>query len=101
MIERLHVSSSWSRRSFLKQSGAAVLAGAAELSVARSAHAAGSNVIRVGLVGCGGRGTGAAAQAITADKNVKLMALADAFSDQLQRSRTLLKDHSQVGSRWG
>jgi predicted dehydrogenase len=75
------------------------MAGAAELSVSRSAHAAGSDVIRIGLIGCGGRGTGAAVQALTADQNVKLVALADAFPDQLQQSHTLLKQHKQVGNR--
>ena len=41
-------------------------------------------VLRVGLVGCGGRGTGAAAQALRADPNTKLVALADAFPDALR-----------------
>ena len=46
-------------------------------------HAAGSGTIKVGLVGCGGRGTGAAEQALTADSGVKLVAMADAFADRL------------------
>ena len=52
----------------------------------RSAHAAGSDVLKVGLIGCGGRGTGAAGNALDADKNVKLVAMADAFADRLQAS---------------
>lgn len=87
-----------SRRSFLKQSTLSVASGAA-LSLARSAHAAGDDLIRIGLIGCGGRGNGAAAQALLADKNTKLVALGDAFSDQVQRSRSLLKQHQQVGDR--
>ena len=59
---------------------------AANLSIARSAHAAGSDVLRVGLIGCGGRGTGAAAQALSADANVQLTAMGDAFADRLQTS---------------
>jgi predicted dehydrogenase len=59
---------------------------AASLTVPRSAHAAGSDVIRIGLVGCGGRGTGAAAQALQADANTKLIAMTDAFEDRLQIS---------------
>ena len=47
-------------------------------------HAAGSDTLKVGLVGCGGRGTGAAEQALTADKNAKLVAMADAFQDRLE-----------------
>jgi myo-inositol 2-dehydrogenase/D-chiro-inositol 1-dehydrogenase len=76
-----------SRRDFLKRSTAAV-AGAAlagGLSVARSAHAAGSDVIKIALIGCGGRGTGAAVEALKnkATRNVKLVALADAFRDRV------------------
>ena len=59
---------------------------AANLSIARSAHAAGSDVLRVGLIGCGGRGTGAAAQALTADPHVQLTAMGDTFADRLQSS---------------
>lgn len=81
-----------SRRDFLASSAA--LAGAAvagSLSVARSAHAAGSDVLKIGMVGCGGRGTGAAANALTADENTKLVAMADAFSDRLELSITQLE----------
>src|SRR5262249_24531761 len=49
-------------------------------------HAQGSDVLKVGLIGCGGRGTGAAAQALNADRNVKLWALAGAFRHPLDRS---------------
>lgn len=70
-----------SRRDFLKTSagGAAGLALAGTLGVARSAHAAGSDVIRVALIGAGGRGTGAVMQLMNADKNLKLIAVADPF----------------------
>ena len=57
-----------SRRDFLKRSASA----AAVLAAVPNAHAAGSDVLRVGLVGCGDRGTGAATQALAADSNVKL-----------------------------
>jgi predicted dehydrogenase len=61
-------------------------------------HAAGGDMLRVGLIGCGGRGTGAASQALAADKNVKLVALADAFRDRLERSlATLRKDEAIAG----
>lgn len=55
-----------------------------------SAHAQEASTLRVGLVGCGGRGTGAAAQALKADKNVKLVAMADAFKDRLEVSLATL-----------
>ena len=81
-----------SRRDFLKTSTvAAAGAVAGGLSIARSAHAAGDDVLRVGLIGCGGRGTGAAVNAMNADPNVKITALADAFEDRLERSLNGLK----------
>ena len=46
-------------------------------------HAAGSDILKVGLIGCGGRGLGAAVNAMKAEDNVRLTALADAFPDQL------------------
>src|SRR5207253_8889822 len=62
-------------------------------------HAAGSDVLRVGLVGCGSRGTGAAGQALQADPHVKLMALADAFEDRLQSSLALLQKDEEVAGK--
>jgi predicted dehydrogenase len=85
-----------SRRDFLKTSAAAA---AGALAVARHAHAAGGDLLRVGLIGCGGRGTGAAAQALNADKNVKLVALADAFEDRLQQSLATLRKDEALASK--
>ena len=74
------------RRCFLKTSGAVMGAAVAgTLSVGRAAHAAGSDVLKVGLIGCGGRGTGAAANALTADPNTQLVAMADAFPNRWRR----------------
>jgi myo-inositol 2-dehydrogenase / D-chiro-inositol 1-dehydrogenase len=54
-----------------------------------------TDTLRVGLIGCGGRGSGAASQALNADKNVVLTAMGDAFEDQLQKSlQSLQKDHA-------
>jgi len=81
-----------SRRDFLKTSTVAVgTAMAGSLAIGRSAHAQGSDVLKVGLVGCGGRGTGAAVNAMNADKNAKITALADAFDDRLKSSLDRLK----------
>jgi predicted dehydrogenase len=76
------------RRTFLSTvSAAAFGAGVAgSLDVARGAHAAGGDTIRVGLIGCGGRGTGAANDALGADKNIALVAMGDAFGDRIQKS---------------
>jgi predicted dehydrogenase len=59
-------------------------------------HAAGNGTIKVGLVGCGGRGTGAAEQALTADSGARLVALADAFADRLEDSLDALKGSTKV-----
>lgn len=74
------------RRQFLKQSAAAVALG--NLEIARCAHSAGSEQMKIALVGCGGRGTGAVANALknATHRNIKLMAMADAFRDRLDQS---------------
>lgn len=77
-----------SRREFLKVSAAAAVG---SLAVSRAAHAAGSDVLKVGLIGCGGRGSGAAAQALGADSNAKLFAMADIFEDKVKTSRDRLR----------
>ncbi len=72
------------RREFLQTSalaGSAALA--ANLGLAGSVHAQGNGAIRVGLIGCGGRGTGAASQCLRAGRDVRLVAMADAFEDKI------------------
>ncbi|MHC1768375.1 MAG: Gfo/Idh/MocA family protein [Verrucomicrobiia bacterium] len=82
-----------SRWHFLKTSGAAALGGilAAQTSSSLRVFAAGSDTLRVGLIGCGGRGTGAASQALAADKNAVLTAVGDVFSERVQGSLAELK----------
>src|SRR5262245_18706832 len=67
-----------SRRDFLKSSSAAALAAPFVLT-AQAKDVSPGETLKVGLVGCGGRGTGAAAQALKADQNVELVAVGDAF----------------------
>jgi myo-inositol 2-dehydrogenase/D-chiro-inositol 1-dehydrogenase len=76
------------RRDFLKTSGVAVVGGAlaGSLGVARSAHAGSDDTIKIGLIGCGGRGSGAIKDAMSTDHNVKLVAMGDAFEDRLNGS---------------
>lgn len=79
----------FSRRSFLRTGSGAVLAPAiitAATSLRAERKADSSETLRIGLIGCGGRGTGAAAQALTADYNSKLIAVADAFDSQIENS---------------
>ncbi len=82
-----------SRRDFLKTSSlvAAGSALAGTLGIARSAHASVDDTIKIGLIGCGGRGTGAATQALNADRNIKLIAMGDVFADRLQQSLRSIK----------
>jgi myo-inositol 2-dehydrogenase / D-chiro-inositol 1-dehydrogenase len=80
---------SLTRRNFVK--GSATVAGGVMvggLSLESSAHPAGSDTIKVALVGCGGRGTGAAVQALSVKQNVQLVSMADAFKDRLDSSYT-------------
>jgi predicted dehydrogenase len=85
------------RRDFLKASAAT--AAAFTLSNWQGVHAAGSDILRVGLIGCGGRGTGAAVQALHADPNVKLVALGDAFRDRLDSSLATLRREGDIASK--
>jgi predicted dehydrogenase len=75
------------RRSFIKKSGIALIGGS--LAYPSNILAAGkisgtAEQIKVGLIGCGGRGTGAAAQALKADPEVRLTAMGDIFEDRLE-----------------
>jgi myo-inositol 2-dehydrogenase / D-chiro-inositol 1-dehydrogenase len=82
--------SSASRRDFLKTSGAAISSAALLSAISARAHAAEDNTIKVALVGCGGRGTGAAANALSTKGPTKLWAMADVFDDRMQSSRQAL-----------
>lgn len=81
------------RREFLRGAvGVAAIAAVGSLPVALFAHAQGSDRIKVGLVGCGGRGTGAAMDCLRADEGVVIHALGDIFQDRLEASRNGLRE---------
>lgn len=82
-----------SRREFLKASTiAAVGAGVAgSLATLPRAYAASDDMIKIGLIGCGGRGSGATVQALSTKGNVKLVAVGDAFADRLEGSLNSIK----------
>ncbi len=62
----------------------------------QGAYAAGSDELKIGLVGCGGRGTGAAMQALTATEYpVKLWAMGDLFADQIEASHSMLSSGAE------
>ncbi len=56
----------------------------AALGVAASAHAAGGDILKVGMIGCGGRNAGAAVQALKADRGAQLVAACDIFMDRVE-----------------
>ncbi|MGD9690933.1 MAG: Gfo/Idh/MocA family protein [Phycisphaerales bacterium] len=78
--------SALSRRAVLKTSAAMLAAPAFAGAAARPAP-----VLRIGLVGCGGRGTGAAVQALRADPHTRLVAMGDVFGDRLEQSLSAIK----------
>jgi myo-inositol 2-dehydrogenase / D-chiro-inositol 1-dehydrogenase len=78
----------FSRRDFMKTS--AVVAGGLSLPINSMANSSVDDTIKVALIGCGGRGTGAARQALSVKQNVKLVAMADAFRDRLDSCMTNL-----------
>ncbi|MCS6853089.1 MAG: Gfo/Idh/MocA family oxidoreductase [Gemmataceae bacterium] len=88
------------RRDFLRSTTALTGAALASAWAPAGVHAAGSDIIRVGLIGCGGRGTGAAVQALHADPGVRLVAMGDMFADRLESSlRTLRNEDESIARR--
>jgi predicted dehydrogenase len=75
-----------SRRDFLKASGALAAASAIGLPAGARAADLTKDKIKVGFIGCGGRGTGAASQALQGDSNIELWAMGDVFGDKIEDS---------------
>jgi predicted dehydrogenase len=92
MLDTNKTPTTQTRREFLATSG--LMAGAtvaATLDLSRNAYAAGSDALKLGLIGCGGRGSGSAANALTAHPGARLVAIADAFADRIPGPRNTLK----------
>ncbi|HXA52030.1 MAG TPA: Gfo/Idh/MocA family oxidoreductase [Candidatus Acidoferrum sp.] len=83
------------RRTFLKTAGAAVAAGFPGIISAQTV----TNAIRVGMVGCGGRGSGAASQALAADDYAELTAAGDIDQGQIDQCLSSLKRISKTAGR--
>ena len=92
-----------SRRTFLKRTGVAAAGAASLMASGNFAYAGGSDKIKIGIVGCGGRGTGAVKNCVDSSEGVELRAMGDLFEDRLERSQKLLQgaigDSYQVGDR--
>jgi predicted dehydrogenase len=103
MGQNSHREQNSSRRSFLKTSSALVggALAAANARIARSSHPGGSDEIKVALIGCGGRGAGAATQALSTKGRVTLWAAADAFADNLKGTLESIAKQVERGRRDG
>lgn len=93
-----NVPSQIERRDFLKKSGAAAGVVAAGFPSIVSGQSV-TNALKVGLVGAGGRGSGAAAQALSADKNAVLTAIADIDQAIVTRAQTRLSGSQKFGAQ--
>ena len=80
----------FSRRSFMKSTAAGAVSLAAVSAFHPGAYAAGSDKIRLGVVGCGGRGTHDVTKCLKSDENVELVAMGDLFQDKLDNCRNVL-----------
>jgi len=84
-----------SRRSFFKAAARTATA-AATLNILHEAYAANADPIKVGLIGCGRRGTAAAQDCLKSAPNVKLIAIAELFKEPLDAARQALKNNKQI-----
>lgn len=89
----------WTRREFIRASAGAGLAATVLPSFAAGWTNGGSDVVRVGVIGCGGRGTGAAFNALEAHPSTRIVALADLFPDRLAQSRSWLTGSGDFADR--
>src|SRR5947209_2330679 len=90
------------RRHFLKSTSTAVVGGSllGGLSIERSAFAVPDDTLKIALIGCGGRGTGAADQTLrAAEKGVKLVAMADLSKAHLAHSLKTIQDNAAKEKR--
>jgi myo-inositol 2-dehydrogenase/D-chiro-inositol 1-dehydrogenase len=89
----------YSRRDFMKTSAAAMASlSALSTGLPSRAYAAGSDRVRVGMVGCGGRGTEAATNCLQADDGVVIVAMADVFQDRIEKSLATIKQWCEKNS---
>ena len=83
-----------SRRNFVKRTTLATTGILSSgLPVGAMANVNGNKKLKIALVGCGGRGTGAIVQALQADENTELISMADAFQDRVEKSLKAVQEH--------
>ncbi len=87
------------RRDFLKTTSTVAAGLGLSVGLNSGVFAAGDDTLKLGLVGCGGRGTGAANQALNADPKTKLVAVADVFRQAIDYSIENLKSEAKIADR--
>jgi predicted dehydrogenase len=98
-MSKMNAQNGMNRRDFLRTSTLAAAAAAAAPSII-TVHAAPDDPIRVGLVGCGGRGMGAIGNVLAAGPNIKLVAIADLFPEKVESARKQLETGAQSSASW-
>ena len=93
-------SNDYSRRDFMKTSATALASlSALPLGLSSRAYAGGSDRVRVGVIGFGGRGSGATTDCLEADDGVEIVAIADAYQDRIDRSVATVKQWCEKNGR--
>tara|TARA_Y100000589_G_scaffold209624_2_gene197718 strand:+ start:33119 stop:34411 length:1293 start_codon:yes stop_codon:yes gene_type:complete len=87
------------RRDFVATTAAGAALAATPMALARGTRAGGDDAMRCGVVGCGGRGTGAAVNAMQAHPSTRIVAMADLFPDRLQSSLGHLRNQAEYADR--
>lgn len=87
----MNFSDDLTRRKFLQNSAIATAA----MAIPTGVFAAGAAPLKVGVIGCGGRGSGAAGDALAADKDVVIWSMGDVFPDRMSGSKNNLKNHAK------
>jgi len=86
-------------RAHFRLAGGTVVFGAGTLQLARGVHAAGSDVLRLGFIGCGNRGTGACREALSTKYPVRLVAVGDLFAERIETALKNLLKYDELRSR--
>lgn len=89
-------STTFNRRTFVKSAAAVAASAGALTAVSHGAGIPPDRKLKVGFIGCGGRGTGAASDALRADENIELYAMADVFPDRIDKSLAILTEKFQA-----
>lgn len=93
---KTHQTSDFNRRTFVKATAGATAAASALTTSLRGEGIASDKKIKVGFIGCGGRGTGAARQALSADDNIELHAMGEVFQDRIDLSLASLNKDAKL-----